>query len=314
MDILLQRTDEEHALSLQEIINGLSDYDIKAERKTIYSDIELLRDYGLDIVTKRSRTFSYFVASRQFELPELKLLVDAVQSSRFITHKKSAELIRKLSSLISIHQAKQLKRQVFVANRPKSVNESVYYSIDAIHSAINERKKISFKYFDYDLNKARVYRKGGECYIHTPVAMCWSDDKYYLICYNEKYDNFNHYRVDRMSDVNVSTEKADIIDKGRFNVAEHSKQVFGMYGGDEVKATLRFDNSLINTVLDRFGTDTPIYKRENSFEIIVGISESPIFLSWMTQFGNRAEIIAPERLRTSMSNLIDELAKKYRLR
>jgi len=312
MKILLEQSDEDHPLTIAELLQRLAQHDIKAERKSIYSDLELLRQYGLDIETRQSKTFGYYIASRQFELPELKLLVDAVQSSRFITQKKSAELIQKLSSLTSIYHAKQLKRQVYSAERPKAINESVYYSIDTIHLAIQDGHQISFQYFDYDLSKARAYRRDGAVYQLTPLALCWNDDNYYLICYNAKYDDFNHYRVDRMSNVSICQEQADTIDQGRFHVAEHMKRVFGMYGGERVRAKLRFDKSLINTVLDRFGIDAPLRKIDDDhFEITVEISESPVFLSWIAQFGRKAEIIAPASLRESMRALICELGETY---
>jgi predicted DNA-binding transcriptional regulator YafY len=311
MKILLERTDETHTLTTQELLSALSEYNITAERKSIYTDLEMLRQYGLDIEMRQTKTFSYFVASRQFELPELKLLVDAVQSSRFITQKKSAELIKKLSSLTSDHQAKQLRRQVLTADMPKAINESVYYSIDAIHPAINNGQKISFKYFDYDLSKSRIYRRSGALYTHTPLALCWNDDNYYLICYSNKYDSFVHYRVDRMSNVSISEEKSDKIDKKRFNVSKHIKQVFGMYSGEVVKARVRFDRSLINTVLDRFGSEVKLNKDGDCFEIEAEVSISPIFLSWITQFGAKAEIISPDSLREAMRNLIEELNSKY---
>jgi len=313
MKILLEHSDEDHPLTTSDLLQALAQYDIKAERKSIYSDLEFLRQYGLDIETRQSKTFGYYIASRQFELPELKLLVDAVQSSRFITQKKSTELIQKLSSLTSKHYAKQLRRQVYSAERPKAINESVYYSIDTIHLAIHDGHKISFQYFDYDLSKTRTYRRDGAVYCLTPLALCWNDDNYYLICYNVKYDDFNHHRVDRMSNVSICEERADTIDPGRFHVAEHMKRVFGMFGGERVRARLRFDESLINTVLDRFGIDAPLRKAEDTrFEITVEISESPVFLSWIAQFGNRAEIIAPDSLRESMRALIHELNDTYR--
>lgn len=311
MKILLERTDENNMLTMAEIIAALAKYDIKAERKSLYSDMELLRDFGLDIEMHKSKTVAYYVASRQFELPELKLLVDAVQSSRFITIKKSNVLIKKLSTLASAHQAKELKRQVIISDRPKPMNESIYYNVDAIQTAINRRKKIRFKYFDYDMNKKRVYRKGGELYCYTPIALYWNDDNYYLICYTKKYDNFTHYRVDRMSDVMVCEETSDKIDRKKFNVSEHIKRVFGMYSGEIVTATLRFDHSLINAVLDRFGTGVHLYNRGDTIEIRTQVSNSPVFLSWIFQFGNKAEIVAPNSLRKSMSTLIAETAQRY---
>ena len=314
MKIFLERTDEEHQMTVQEMLSALSEYNVAAERKSIYSDIESLKLYGLDIEKHQSKQFGYYLASRQFELPELKLLVDAVQSSRFITHKKSGELIKKLSSLASVHQSKQLSRQVVTASRPKAINESVYYNIDAIHAAINAGLKISFKYFDYSVNKTRVYRRDGEPYLQTPLALCWNDDKYYLICYSAKYDSFVHFRVDRMSNVSVcnENEKADIIDKKRFNVAEHIKSVFGMYGGKVVRAKLRFDKELINAVLDRFGAEVRLIPHGEQFEINVEVSESTVFLSWIIQFGDKAEIISPESLRESMRELLQKLEAMYK--
>jgi predicted DNA-binding transcriptional regulator YafY len=311
MDIFLERTDDEHVMTIPELITALSEYDVSVERKTIYSDIELLRLYGMDIEVRKSKTSGYYLASHKFELPELKLLVDAVQSSRFITHKKSSELIKKLSSLTSVHQSRLLRRQVVTPSSPKAINESVYYNIDAIHAAINSGCKISFKYFDYNLNKTRVYRRNGEPYVQTPLALCWSDDKYYLICYSSKYESFVHYRVDRMSSASICGEKADVIDRKRFNVSEHIKSVFGMYGGEVVRATLRFEKGLINSVLDRFGTDVRLRECGDMFEIVVEVSESIVFLSWIIQFGDRAEIISPESLRESMRELIVKLGAIY---
>lgn len=311
MRILLEKTDGEHALTLREILTELQGYGIQAERKSIYSDLELLRQYGIPIETRKSKSYGYYVDGGQFELAELKLLVDAVQSSRFISSKKSEELIKKLSSLTSVHQAKELKRQVYVADRPKTVNESVYYTIDAIHTAINHGQKISFRYFDYDTAQKRVYRKAGESYCQTPVALCWSDDNYYLICYSIKYDGFTHYRIDRMSHVAVRDEEADQFDKKRFNLAQHAKRTFGMFSGQKVRATLSFDNSLVNVVLDRFGKGVLLHKRGDCFEINVEVSASPVFLGWIFQFGGKAKIVAPESLQKAMEQMLEESAKMY---
>jgi len=312
MKILEERTDEDHTLTISELIGALSEYGVVAERKSIYSDMEMLRHYGLDIEMRKSKKVGYYIASRRFELPELKLLVDAVQSSRFITQKKSNALIKKISMLTSNHQARELNRQVFTVGRLKTRNESIYYNIDAIHTAINSGRKIDFKYFDYDLKKERSYRKSGKVYSLTPLALCWNDDKYYLVCYSAKYDSFVNFRVDRMSDVSISDENADKVDKKRFNVSEHIKHSFGMYSGEVVRVKLRFDNSLVNTVLDRFGADTSLYKcGDNCFEVNVEISESPVLFSWIAQFGSKAEILAPERLRKAMRDLVEELNAMY---
>ncbi|MDL2253373.1 WYL domain-containing protein [Ruminococcaceae bacterium OttesenSCG-928-I18] len=311
MKILQEQTDENHALSIAELIAALAEYDVKAERKSLYSDMDLLRQFGLNIEVRKTKSVGYYVDSRQFELPELKLLVDAVQSSRFITTRKSNELIKKLSSMASVHQARELKRQVVMAERPKPLNESIYYNIDAIHEAINGRRKIDFRYFDYDANKNRVYRKNGDEYHQTPVVLCWNDDKYYLICYSSKYDGFTHYRVDRMSHVTVCEEAADKYDKKQFNIAEHTKRVFGMYSGELVTAKLCFDNSLVNTVLDKFGSDLPLQKNGDCFEVTVYVADSPVFLSWVFQFGDKAEILAPDSLRQAMMCHIERCKEKY---
>lgn len=313
MKTLLERTDENNLLTIADIIAALAEYDIRAERKSIYTDMELLRKYGLNIESRKSKTVGYYIDAREFELPELKLLVDAVQSSRFITARKSNELIKKLSALASIYQAKELKRQVVMAERPKPLNEGIYYNIDAIHEAINEHRKVGFKYFDYNVDKKRVYRRNGEMYRQTPVALCWNDDRYYLICYSSKYDGFTHYRVDRMSNVEVCKDAADKFDKKQFNVAEHTKRVFGMFSGELLTARLRFDNSLVNSVLDKFGTDLPLYNCGDQFEISVDVSNSPVFLSWVFQFGDKAEIIEPTDLRESMAMLVSKNANKYKV-
>ena len=312
MKIMLEKTDEQHPLSIAEIIAELAAYDIQAERKSIYSDFELLRQFGIDITTQRSKTTGYFVANRQFELPELKLLVDAVQSSRFISKKKSEELIRKLSSLTSNEQSKMLRRQVYVADRAKTLNETVYYSIDQIHYAINERKKISFKYFDYDIDKKQVFRKQGKLYNATPITLCWNDDNYYLITYSGYHDRFTHYRVDRMSNVNALDEKSDEFDKKAFNISEYAKRVFGMFNGEVVRAKLSFDHSLVNVVLDHFGKNVQMINTgEGNFDILVDVSISPVFLAWMFMFGDSAVIKAPDALIVAMKELIHKNHKQY---
>ena len=245
MRILEEKTDVDHAMTIGEIISELAGYDVKAERKSIYADLELLRQFGVDIETARDKTTRYYIAGRRFELPELKLLVDAVQSSRFITEKKSAELIEKLSSLTSSAQAGQLERQVHISGRPKAINEALYYNVDAIHAAIHATRQITFRYFDYNTRKKRVYRKDGGQYQCTPVALCWNDDQYYLVAYSAKYDGLAHYRVDRMNDVSMMEELAEDFDRNLFDAAGYAKKLFGMYSGETVAATLSFDNSLL---------------------------------------------------------------------
>lgn len=306
MRILLERTDENNTLNASELVSALAAYDIQATRKTVYNDIETLRQFDIDIELQRGKDGGYYAASRDFELAELKLLVDAVQSSRLITDKKCGELIGKLSKLASVTQARQLKRQVYVDGRAKGFNEAVYYNIDAIHDAINQCRKISFRYFDYNTKKKRVYRRDGERYIRTPLDLCWHDDKYYLVTYSAKHgDPFASYRVDRMSDVQMLDDPADIFDRKGFSITEYAKSMFGMYSDETVRARLAFDDGLVSVVLDYFGGNTSMTPfGEGRFLIDANVSQSPVFLSWMFGFGKRAEILAPDSLREAMRELL----------
>jgi predicted DNA-binding transcriptional regulator YafY len=311
--ILLEHTDENNVMTAQDIINALAKYDVPADRKSIYDDIDALKKYGLDIELRRGTDGGYYIASRDFELPELKLLVDAVQSSRLITGRKSDALIKKLAKLTSSAQAKQLKRQVHIQGRAKALNESVYYTIDSIHEAINEGKQIKFRYFYYNVSKKRVYSKGDKSYIRTPVALCWNDDNYYLVTFYPQFEiPFATYRVDRMSDVEVLDAKAEKCNKTRFNITEYIRKNFGMFTGESVTAKIIFDESLVNVVLDQFGTDTPLHKtNDGKFIVNAEVSASPVFLGWIFQFGDLVEILEPESLRNAMLKMSKTCQEKY---
>ena len=298
MKILLEKTDEENTLTLNEIIVELEKYGIAAERKSIYDDIEALRCYGIDIATRKSKTTDYFVANRLFELPELKLLVDAVQCSKFVTCKKSNDLIKKIESLASTHQAMLLHRQVYVADRIKTMNESIYYNVDKLHTAIAENKQVLFKYFEYTINKEKKFRKNGENYIVSPYALSWDDENYYLVTFSEKYSDFTHYRVDRMCDIEIINQpRAKLPDNEYFNIADYSKKVFNMFGGTEETAKIRFDNSLVNAVIDRFGKDITLDKvDENNFAVRINVAISSTFFAWIFQFGSKVRILSPENV------------------
>ena len=311
MKILLEETDIDHPMTITELIMKLRTYNIQAERKSLYTDIDLLRQFEIDIEIKRGKTVGYYVASRNFDLPELKLLVDAVQSCRIISKKKSDLLIKKLSGLTSHAQAKQLERKVFIADC-KTINEQVYYNIDKIHQAINTHYQITFKYFDYDNQKQLVYRRHGALYKTPPVTLCWSQDRYYLIAYSEKHQNFTHYRVDRINYVEILEEFGALFDRNVLDVSAHIKRVFGMYGGEIVRARLAFNNRLINSVLDHFGQDTLTFPTDGDwFEISVAVSQSPVFFSWIFQFGDDAIIKAPDTLILAMRTLLEQGLKKY---
>lgn len=305
--ILLERTDEEHYITMPEIISQLSLYGITAARKALYEDIEALKVFGLDIVSGRGTNAGYQVVSRDFELPELKLLADAVSSSRFLTEKKSSELLKKLEKLTSIYEAKQIQRQVFIADRVKSGNERIYMNVDAVHRAIAEQKKISFKYFDYDINKKKRYRQG----IRTcsPYALTWDDERYYLVAYYEKYDSISNFRVDRMENVEILPESAQKYPSG-FNLSSYLNSTFSMFSGESEEVKLCFEQSLINSVIDRFGKNVSIFPYDDEhFTVRVQIkTEHPEpFFGWLFQFGTKAKIIAPFTLKEKYIEMLKKV-------
>lgn len=313
MKILMEQTDEQHPMTVNEIIEELSKFDISAERKSIYADIDLLIEFGLDIICLKGRANQYFIGVRDFELPELKLLVDAVQASRFITYKKSEHLISKLERLASVHEAKQLHRHVVVSDQIKTLNENIYYNVDEINNAIQKNKQVRFKYFDYNLDKEVEYRKNGDWYYASPYALMWDDDNYYMVAYYEKYEDISNFRVDRMENIETLNAERIKIECGiEFNVADYSKKMFRMFSGETDKVKLRFDNSLINVVLDRFGKDIEIVKYDNdSFTIEVEIVVTNTFLSWLFMFGKKAKIEEPERLKEKMRIMLLESIEEY---
>ena len=311
MKILLEKTDEEHTITVPEMIAELGKLGISAERKSVYDDLEYLKLFGLDVCSRKTRTHDYFIGSREFELPELKLLVDSVQSSKFITHKKSMELISKIEKLTSEANAKKLHRQVFVTNRVKTVNETIYYNVDKIHDAIAANKQITFKYYDLDVNRKKVYRKNGDRYTESPVALTWDDENYYLITYKEKYDDYAHYRVDKMESIEI-TEEDRVLSEEPFDLSAYSKTTFAMFGGEETEVSIKFENDLVGVVFDRFGTDVRIVKAEEEhFICTVKVAVSPHFLSWIVSFGRRAKIMSPDYVVDEMYALIRESLENY---
>lgn len=313
MKMFLEQTDEEHSIGIADIIRELENYGISAERKSIYADIDTLKVFGLDINKKKSKSTEYYLASREFELPELKLLVDAVQCSKFVTHKKSNELIKKIESLTSKKQAMMLQRQVYVANRAKSINENIYYNVDKLHQAIADNRKVSFQYFDYNLDKEKVFRKDGDRYVISPYSLSWDDENYYVIAYYKKHDNFVHYRVDRMSSIELMDEMRDLLNEDTvFNVAEYAKQTFNMFNGVDEVVWLEFDNDLVNQVLDRFGADISIQKEtEETFSIRTRVKVSSTFFSWVAQYGKKARIMQPQHVRDEFTDFLAEILKQY---
>lgn len=310
--ILEEQSDEEHCLSAQALIDGLAAYGISAERKSIYNDIAQLIDFGYDIALVKAKTGGgYYLAGRDFELAELKLLVETVQASRFLTANKSRELISKIEKLASKAEAGQLQRQVYVANRIKTANESIYYVVDDIHRAIQGNRQISFQYLEWNLNRELVPRREGKPYQASPWALTCKDEYYYLIAHDSEEDKIKHFRVDKMSKIEVLEKKregAALFE--RFDIAEYANKTFGMYGGREETVTLLFENSLIGVVMDRFGREAPIRRRDDAhFSVRVRVAVSGQFFGWLTGLGEGARIMAPEDVREAyLSHLRKTLA------
>lgn len=313
--ILLERTDESHSITLQEIIDELAAYDISAERKSLYNDIENLRLYGVDVIgTQENRTYSYHIGNRQFELAELKLLVDSVQSAKFITAKKSNELIKKIEGLASKYEASQLHRQVFVAGRVKTMNESIYYNVDRIHTAIAENSMITFKYFQWNVDKKMELRHGGCTYEVSPWSLSWDDENYYLIAYDSAEGIIKHFRVDKMLHIESngkSREGKKVFNS--FDMAAYARRTFGMYGGDPEWVRIECDNSFAGVMIDRFGKDVSMVKIDDDhFTVNVEVAVSRQFIAWVIGLGEGVTITGPQNVVSMMHDEIDRLTAQYK--
>ena len=315
MNYLLENTDEEHTVSVNQIIAHLEAQGISAERKSIYSDIEALQVLGVDIERVDSGNYvGYYVASRTFELPELKLLVDSVQSSKFITHKKTASLIKKIEKLASIHEAQLLNRQVFVKNRIKTMNESIYYNVDEIHNGISKNKRIKFLYFEETVSGERNYRHGGAYYVVSPFALTWDDENYYMVAYDSDARMIKHYRVDKMEKISVTDETRDGLEAyNALDMAVYAKKTFGMFTGHEVNVAMRFDNHLVGAVRDRLGRDVFIVADgPDHFTVRADVVVSPQFFAWVCGFGAQAVITGPNEVVEQMKNHVEAIAAQYK--
>ena len=301
-DIFRRETDEEHTISIAALIRRLNEYGITVNRNTLCEDIELLKDYGLDICTsKESGTANqYNLANRDFELPELKLLVDAIQFSQLITPNKSMELIHKLSGLTSSHQAKQLERLVIITDRLKGINESVYYTIDTVHTAVLQKQKISFKYSNHTIDKKKKYRNSGKPYVVSPYTLAWSNNNYYLIAFHDKYNDLSQFRIDRMDKIELLDEPRKELSED-FNMEKYTQKVFSMYNGELREVELIMDNSLIDVAIDRFGKQAKLTGFDDEhFSVKASLSISPTFFSWLFQFGDKVRIVAPQEIKEDL--------------
>ena len=310
---LLRESDEAHPLSVADMIRHLARHGVSAERKSIYDDLEALRSFGLDLIQCRGRRVGYYVGQRDFELAELKLLVDSIQSSKFVTERKTMSLIRKLEGLTSVHEARQLERQVIVRGRVKSMNESVYYNVDELSSAINRDRAIRFRYFAFTPRREKRYRREGAWYELSPFALLWDDENYYLLAWEEAAGALKHFRVDKM-------EQIQTLDKPRtghaafeaLDMSAYGQRVFGMFAGESRRVKLRFADHLAGAVIDRFGKDLPLIPDgEGRFTLSVELAVSPQFFAWVYGFGTEAEILAPESVRREMAEQARRIAAMY---
>lgn len=311
---LMQHSDEEHPVSTSDIIAELSMNGISAERKSIYDDIDALRLFGLDIIQIKGKNGGYYIGDRDFELPELKLLVDSVQSSKFITQEKTYKLIKKIESLASVYDGQLLQRQVYVTNRVKSMNESIYYTVDVISDAIAMNRKIRYLYFEYTVSKERRFRHDGAFYEVSPFALIWDDENYYMLAWDSAAEKMKHYRVDKMAKVSLAEdEREGNAQFESFDMSSYTKSVFGMFGGEEQKVKLRFSNHLVGAVVDRFGRDIMIIKDgEEHFTVTINVVPSQQFLAWVFGFGAEVEIVSPAEVREEMKKQIKAISELYK--
>ena len=312
--IFMEETDDLHALTMPEIIAKLSAYGVNADRRTLYLDIEELRRFGLDIIAVREgRYYYYHLGERLFELAELKLLVDSVQSAKFITNKKSKALIQKLESLVSKYEGKKLQRQVIISGRIKAMNESIYYNVDKLHEAIGADCQIRFKYFRWNVRKIMELRKDGAWYQVSPWALMWDDENYYLVGFDSAEGKIKHYRVDKMIKISLTEEKREGKDQFRsFDMPRYTKSLFGMFGGEESSVTLEARNDMVGILIDRFGKEifiTPV--DETHFRTNVNVAVSKQFLGWIIALGDGVKIIAPDSVVEQMKAEIGRLTRQY---
>lgn len=313
--LLRDETDEGHGLTLAELSDRLEALGVGAERKALYRDLDALKAFGMDIIAERSGgTTRYFLGARTFELAELKLLVDAVQGAKFITEAKSRALIKKLETLLSRHDAKHLHRQVMISGRVKTMNESVYYNVDRLHEAIGADRAIRFQYFQWNVRGEAELRRGGAWYRVSPWCLMWEDENYYLVAYDPADGQIRHYRVDKMLRISVTPERR----AGReafeaFNAPRYAKQVFGMFGGEPRRVTLRCENRFAGVMIDRFGKDAPLHPDgPEHFTLSVEVAVSPQFFGWVAGLGPGVVIRSPQDVVRQMRDLTEAIAAQYR--
>lgn len=313
--IMLERTDDDHYITMPEIMSALGEYEITADRKSIYNDLRDLETLGIEVEGEPvGNRYHYHVVNRPFELPELKLLVDAIQSSKFITERKTNVLIKKLEQLVSKYEAVKLHRQVYVTGRIKTMNESIYYTVDAIHNAISENKKIQFQYYQWNVKKEMELRHNGAWYHISPWGLSWDDENYYLVGYDSGAGQIKHYRVDKMLHIQMSEEKREGKEYfKKLDMADYAKKSFGMFGGIEQGVKLLVTNDLAGVIIDRFGKDVMMIPEDkNHFTVNVDVHVSSQFLGWIFSLGEDVRIVGPSEVVEQMKQEIERLERQYR--
>lgn len=312
-DILLEYSNEEHPLSATEIIEHLAEYGIEAERKSIYDDIEELRGYGMDIISQKGRNCGYFVGQRDFEIAELKMLVDAIQATRFITNRQSKKLIERLSSFAGKYDRAKLQRQVHMPERIKSKESKIYILIDAIHNAINTNRMITFRYTDWNCKKEKVYRHNGTIYRQSPWYLIWDDENYYLAAYDSEAEKIKHFRVDKMTDIKViDAMREGESEASKIDVESYPTAMFGMFGGQIDTVRLECSKYLAGAVIDRFGRDILIQETEEGFTAHVRAALSPRFYAWIMGFGRDMKIVSPPKAVEGFKKQLEEINSLYK--
>ncbi len=313
-NIMVNKTDDTHALTMPEILEELEKCDVTAERKSIYSDLESLEMLGVEITSIQVGKHTYYsVCGREFELPELKLLVDAIQSSKFITVKKSNELIKKLEGFCSKYEASQLQRQVFVQDRIKTMNESIYYSVDTINAAINENRQIKFKYFQWNVKKEQELKHDGMFITVSPWALTWDDENYYLVAFDSGAGIIKHYRVDKMLKIAMLEERREGKEHfNKWNAADYAKKNFAMFGGEEMDVSVELENDICGVFIDRFGKDIsfiPIDANHSRVRLKVALSDH--FLGWIFALGSKVKIVGNAQVLERVSEMLGRLNNQY---
>ncbi|MBR2562008.1 MAG: WYL domain-containing protein [Eubacterium sp.] len=312
--ILSEETDEDHLLSASDLLDLLyRRHDVKADRRSVYSDIDTLKEFGVDIVTVKGNDHGYYIAGRDFELAELKVLADSVQVSKFITRKKSEDLIKKLKLLTSVHQGKQLQKQITLLGRPKATNETIFYNVDAIHSAIYKNRQITFQYAEWNMKKTLSVKKDGALYQVSPWALVWDDENYYLIAYDHITEEERHYRVDKIKNIEMLDEEREgqkAIQK--FDAADFGKRTFGMFTGETTDVVITAPNSMVGIFLDRFGRDIILVPDgKDRFHVSLPVTVSQQFFGWISALGNEVKILRPDAVKIKYKQYLKDILAEY---